>query len=88
MDNAKIETENQIYALIYQAQNMRAVMDAYDIELMYNTLDMLRTAVEAGELSIIDYYGEADSIYQNLHSYLDVERAYQNALAELYKNEL
>ena len=88
LDNAKIETENQIYALIFQVQNMRAVMDAYDIELMYNTLDMLRTAVEAGELSIIDYYGEADSIYQNLHSYLDVERAYQNALAELYKNEL
>lgn len=88
LDNAKIAAENQIYALIYQARQLRESMEIYDTGLMYSTLEMLQKAVEAGELSIIDYYGEADSIYENLHSYLDVERAYHNALAELYKNEL
>ncbi|MBO8428950.1 MAG: TolC family protein [Bacteroidetes bacterium] len=88
LDNAKIATENQIYALIYQARQLRTSMEIYDTGLMYSTLEMLQKAVKAGELSIIDYYVEADSIYENLHSYLDVERAYHNAMAELYKNEL
>ena len=51
-------------------RQLRESMEIYDTGLMYSTLEMLQKAVEAGELSIIDYYGEADSIYENLHSYL------------------
>lgn len=88
LENSRIETEKRIHTLLYNARKMRSVMDIYDIELMYSTLAMLQRAVEAGEISIIDYYREADSIYANLHSFLDVEKEYHNAMAELYKNQL
>ena len=88
LENSRIETEKRIHTLLYNARKMRSVMDIYDIELMYSTLAMLQRAVEAGEISIIDYYREADSVYANLHSFLDVEKEYHNAMAELYKNQL
>lgn len=88
LENSRVKTEKRIHTLLYNARKMRSVMNTYDIGLMYNTLAMLQKAVEAGEISIIDYYREADSIYANLHSFLDVEKEYHNAMAELYKNRL
>lgn len=55
---------------------------------MRQTLKLLRTAVENGEISVTEYYVEADNIYKNMITYMDIERQYQDALTEIYKNEL
>ena len=61
---------------------------AYDIRLMHQTLRMLRDAVEAGQLSIIEFYVEAENVYQNLQAYNKLENQYQKLMAEIYKNRL
>ena len=88
LDNARIEVENRVKARIQEVQKLKKAKDTYDTALLNQTLDILRKAVESGEISIIDYYVEADGIYSNLQTYLDIERQYQGALAEIYKNEL
>ena len=55
---------------------------------MHSTLDALKTAVLEGQLSIIDYYVEADNVYNNLSAYLTLENQYRRLLSELYQNRL
>lgn len=69
-------------------QQLREAMKAYDVVLMHKTLRLLQDAVRAGQLSIIDFYVEADNVYKNLQAYMEVENRYQKLMAEIYKNRL
>lgn len=86
--NARINAENSARTMINQMKQLKASTDAYDVPLMRQTLKLLRTAVENGEISVTEYYVEADNIYKNMITYMDIERQYQDALTEIYKNEL
>lgn len=86
--NARINAENSARTMINQMKQLKASADAYDVPLMRQTLKLLRTAVENGEISVTEYYVEADNIYKNMIMYMDIERQYQDALTEIYKNEL
>lgn len=86
--NARINAENSARTMITQMKQLKASADAYDVPLMRQTLKLLRTAVENGEISVTEYYVEADNIYKNMITYMDIERQYQDALTEIYKNEL
>lgn len=86
--NARINAENSAHTMINQMKQLKASADAYDVPLMRQTLKLLRTAVENGEISVTEYYVEADNIYKNMITYMDIERQYQDALTEIYKNEL
>lgn len=86
--NARINAENSARTMITQMKQLKASVDAYDVPLMRQTLKLLRTAVENGEISVTEYYVEADNIYKNMITYMDIERQYQDALTEIYKNEL
>lgn len=85
--NARINAENSARTMINQMKQLKASADAYDVPLMRQTLKLLRTAVENGEISVTEYYVEADNIYKNMITYMDIERQYQDALTEIYKNE-
>lgn len=86
--NARINAENSARALVNQMKQLKASVDAYDVPLMRQTLKLLRTAVENGEISVTDYYVEAEGIYKNMTTYMDIERQYQDVVTEIYKNEL
>lgn len=86
--NARINAESSARTMINQMKQLKASADAYDVPLMRQTLKLLRTAVENGEISVTEYYVEADNIYKNMITYMDIERQYQDALTEIYKNEL
>lgn len=87
-ENARIQAETKARSLLRQLQQLKQATAVYDTNLLYQTLDVLHTAVENGELSLIDYYVEADAIYRNLQTYLQLERQYQGVVAEIYQNEL
>lgn len=86
--NARINAENSARTLVNQMKQLKASVDAYDVPLMRQTLKLLRTAVENGEISVTDYYVEAENIYKNMTTYMDIERQYQDVVTEIYKNEL
>lgn len=88
LDNARLQAEAQVQSRFNEMQQLTTAMQAYDVELMHQTLDMLKEAVTAGQLSIIDYYTEADNVYRNLQAYMELENQYQKLMASIYKNRL
>jgi len=88
LDNTQLQVETQVRMLFNQKQQLQKTIEIYDVNLLQNTLGLLRKAVEQGRLSIIEYYIEADDIYKNMQAYLEIENHYQKVLAEIYKNEL
>ena len=88
MDNVRVRTENNVRSQVNEMKQMRHAADTYDTALLYSTLDLLRKAVEGGELSLIEYYVEADAIYRNLQTQMQLENKYQKVWAELTKGDL
>ena len=61
---------------------------AYDVPLMYRSLDLLKQALTEGQISLIEYFVETESIYKNLQAYMQIENQYQKVMANIYKNNL
>ena len=88
LDNARLQAEAAVQSQFNEIQQLKEALDAYDVALMHETLDMLNEAVTSGHLSVITYYVEADNVYKNLAAYMEVENQYQKVMAEVYKNRL
>lgn len=88
LDNTRLQVEARIQGQFNEMQQLQEAMQAYDVPLMHHTLRLLYDAVTAGQLSIIDFYVEADNVYGNLQSYITLENQYQKLMADIYKNRL
>lgn len=82
------QVEADIQSLFNEATRLRVSMQAYDTGLMDKTLSALKQAVEAGQLSVLDYYSEAETVYASQEKLVDLENRYQKVVAQLYKNSL
>ncbi len=80
--------EADLQSLYNEACRLKQALEGYDVRLMNQTLDYLNQALKAGQLSVIQYFAEVDSINDNLQRYLELEYAYQLAMSQLYKNFL
>lgn len=88
LDNARVQAERETDALLQELRRMDDVMKVYDLGLLRQSLELLKKAVTAGSMSLIDYYTEADKIYQKRQTYLTVEHQYHTLWATLRKNSL
>ena len=86
--DARLKAEASARTAVADMARLRRSMAGNDVPLMRRTLSLLRTAVENGELSVTDYYVEAAGVYRNMQAYIDLERQYHGAVAELAKNSL
>ena len=87
-DAVRIEAEAAIQSRYNEAAQLQAALKAYDVPLMHHTLALLKEAVKAGKLSVIEYYMEAGSIYEKHQAYNDLECRYQKLMADIYRNRL
>jgi outer membrane protein TolC len=83
-----LEKENELMALFNEIQQLKEAMDPYDVPLMHHSLGLLKQALEEGQISLIEYFVEAEMIYKNLQAYMQLENQYQKVMANIYKNEL
>lgn len=88
LDDVRLQTEADVQSRYNELRQLDEAMRAYDVTLMTNTLILLKEAVTEGQISVIDYYTEADNVYNKLMAYYEVENRYQKLLAEIYKNRL
>ena len=87
-DDARLKAESEVHSRFNEMCRLREAMEAYDVTLMHRTLALLHEAVRAGQLSVIEFYTEADNVYRNLQAYIELENQYQKLMAEIYKNRL
>ncbi len=88
LDNSRLQAESLVQSRFNEMQQLREAMEAYDTDLMYRTLLLLSEAVKAGQMSVIEFYMEADGIYGKLMEYMEIENRYQKLMAEIYKSRL
>ena len=87
-EDAQLQVENNLMALFNEMQQLKEAMNAYDVPLLYRSLDLLKQALQEGEISLIEYFVEAETVYKNLQARMQLENQYQKVMASIYKNEL
>ncbi len=81
--NAQHQLDNQRLTLQTEVTNLKKQLQTYDMPLMQQTLSTLLKAVAAGEVSISEYYTEADRIYTMLQNKITIQNKYNKLQAEL-----
>lgn len=88
LDNAKVQVESETEAQLQELRRMEEAMRIYDLGLLSRSLGLLKKAVAAGSMSLVDYYTEVDGIYRKWQAYLTLENQYQGLWATLGKSRL
>ena len=88
VENGKDQVEASLMSLFNEMQQLKDAMNAYDVPLMYRSLDLLKQALTEGQISLIEYFVETENIYKNLQAYMQIENQYQKVMANIYKNNL
>lgn len=84
----KLALEDKVRAQINEFQILGRTLETYDLPLMLSTVDVLKKSVESGAISILEYYTQADAVYEKISAFLELERQYQGLAAELNKYSL
>ena len=63
-------------------------MPCMSTALVHDNIDMLKRALDSGQISTIDYFTEVNSLYGMLQTYHTLRGNYEKALARLYKHRL
>ena len=88
LNYARLAAETEVKSLLNEMEQTRKAIEAYNEPLMRETLELLKKAVEGGEISLIDYFVEASGIYGNLRDCISLQNSWQKLAARLYKNRL
>lgn len=54
-ESAKDRVEASLMSLFNEMQQLKDAMNAYDVPLMYRSLDLLKQALTEGQISLIEY---------------------------------
>ena len=87
-EDAQLQVENTLMSLFNEMQQLKDAMNSYDVPLLYRSLDLLKQALQEGQISLIEYFVEAETVYKNLQARMQLENQYQKVMATIYKNEL
>lgn len=87
-EEARLQMENSLMALFNEVKQLKEVMDAYDVPLMHRSLDLLKQALKEGQISLVEYFVEVETVYKSLQARMQLENQYQKVMATIYKNEL
>ncbi|NLU28237.1 MAG: TolC family protein [Bacteroidales bacterium] len=87
--DSKQQFYSQLQTLYNRANGLKIIADKYRQSLAtVNNTDLLKKALDAGEISLLDYIVEIGLYYTTVNQALEAERDYQKAFAELSAVEL
>jgi len=87
-DDSRIQFQNTLKNQYEKAYKLSALLKEYKIILdATNNQELLKKALDKGQLSLINYLNELTIYYETVDKYLETERDYQLALAELQQWE-
>ncbi|GAB6394884.1 MAG: TolC family protein [Bacteroidales bacterium] len=88
-DDIAAQMKSDLFQRYHQALSLKESMTEYERLLKaQNSLTLLNKALEAGRISMIEYFVEVASCYDSLNNYAELENAYHKAVARLLKHKL
>ena len=89
LEESRLNLRTALRQLYQQAESLRQSLEEYSQALsQQRNIQLLNKALDAGQISVVDYFTELSTIYDSWQSYLDVEKAYHDTLAQLYQYRL
>lgn len=88
LEHVRVQAEREAEAQLDELRQTDEALRIYDLELLRQSLNLLKKAVAAGQLSLIDYYTEADKIYQKWETFLELENRSHKLRATLLRHRL
>ena len=89
LEDNRLNLKTNLQQLYQQAEALQISRTDYAKVLeQQRNIELLNKALNAGQLSVIDYFTELTTIYDSHQSYLDVEKEYHSILAQLYQYKL
>ena len=89
LEDNRLNLKTNLQQLYQQAEALQISRADYAKVLeQQRNIELLNKALNAGQLSVIDYFTELTTIYDSHQSYLDVEKEYHSILAQLYQYKL
>ena len=89
LEDNRLNLKTNLQQLYQQAETLQISRADYAKVLeQQRNIELLNKALNAGQLSVIDYFTELSTIYDSHQSYLDVEKEYHSILAQLYQYKL
>ena len=89
LEDNRLNLKTNLQQLYQQAEALQISRADYAKVLeQQGNIELLNKALNAGQLSVIDYFTDLSTIYDSHQSYLDVEKEYHSILAQLYQYKL
>lgn len=89
LQSAKLNNITQLKQLYQQALTLRASATSLETILRnQNTLGLLNKALDAGQISVIEYFTEVNALYQNRETLLKLQKDYRTVTAQIFRYEL
>ncbi len=87
--DSRLQFYNQLQILYNRTTGLKAASEKYRQSLTEaNNTELLKKALDAGEISMLEYMVEMGLYYDTISKALETERDYQKAFAELSAVEL
>lgn len=78
-----------LHQLWTKAGELKKSVDEYATVLeQQNSIALLNKAIQAGQLSMVEYFVNVTTFYQSMQNYLQLQNDYQKTLAEMYRFKL
>lgn len=82
----QIATLRQLWV---KACELRKSIGEYDAVLKtQNSITLLNKAIQAGQISMVEYFANVTTFYQSMQNYLQLQNDYQKVVAEIYRYRL
>lgn len=88
LEKADSDVRNNIQRDYDEAKNLWETLGNYDIKIVYENIELLNKALDAKQISMIEYFTELNSLYSIIESYNTLQNSYNKALARMYKYKL
>jgi outer membrane protein TolC len=88
-EDSSAKARNELFMLYQQSISLKESMTEYE-QLLGNQdkLSLLNKALEAGSLSMVDYFIEIGLLYDSLYNYMQLENDYQKSLIRMLQHRL
>ena len=84
LESASFTVENGLRQLYDQSVSLKKSIDEYkDVLKRQNSLVLLNKAIQAGQISMIEYFVDVTTYYQSVQNYLQLQNQYQKVMAQL-----
>ena len=89
LESATTAVENELLQLYNQSVALKTSIDEYSKVLKsQNNLALLNKAIQAGQISMIEYFVDVTTLYQSMQNHMQLQNEYQKVMAQLYKFKL